>query len=346
MVALSGCGAKLTVCGQTPRGRATEALSRLAKCRRRWHFSAVKIKQRFRRAAIAAGDSGGFVTVMSRHAALFYRRSDTLIVTFDNMKSRDLPAPAYPWGYRFVARAGYSHLGIVMVRRNDWFRHADVAAFFSDMRAKGFFDQFRRVVFYGSSMGGYAALAYSDAAPGCAVVAFDPQTSLDPAIVPFETRFRRGFARGDWTSPSSDAVVSAREAGRIVVFADPFFSIDAAHLRRLQGKNLIWAKCHWSAHSSARMLHMGGILGTVVQQAWDGALTESGFQVEYRKLRARQAFARMVLNRALDRNHPKLVRDALERLARVKPEWRFPQISRRASDALKNVGEERAISRD
>ena len=56
-----------------------------------------EIMPRHRQSALVAMKDG-FVRPMTRHTALFYRRSkDILVVTFDNMKSRDLPGPAYPW---------------------------------------------------------------------------------------------------------------------------------------------------------------------------------------------------------------------------------------------------------
>ena len=135
----------------------------------------MRVKHRHRQAARLA-DKQGFSQVMTRHIGLFYPRGDTLIVGFDNMKSRDMPPPAFPWGYNAIAAQGYSHLGIMMARRNDWFRHKDLDAFFDGLRWQGFFDQFRRVVFFGASMGGYGALSFCSACPFADVVVFAPQT--------------------------------------------------------------------------------------------------------------------------------------------------------------------------
>ena len=133
------------------------------------------LPRKFRKAAIeATATSGGFFRDFDRHSAVHFQRGSTLIVTFDNMKSRDMPVPRYPWAYQFVAKQGHSHLGIMMKRRNDWFRHRQLCDFFDELRDSGFFERFDNVVFYGSSMGGYGA-----------------PTAPAPARAPGPSRFRR-----------------------------------------------------------------------------------------------------------------------------------------------------------
>lgn len=274
---------------------------------------------------------------MTRHVAAFFQRSsDTLIVTFDNMKSRDVKGPAFPWGYNFVQAQGHSHLGIMMSRRNDWYRHPDLNGFFDSLKQEGFFDRFRNVVFYGSSMGGYGALCYAAAAPGCRVVAFTPQTSLHPTVVPFETRYRRGFDRGVWSGGRyEDGVEGAQVAASVVAFADPFHPLDRAHIARLPKNNLIWARCPNMGHDAARMLKHMGVLTDVVLQAWTNTLTEQSFHKTVRGSRGiSQGLARLVLNRGLETGHPQLVLGTLDTLSKTRPEWKFPAIQAKAKALL------------
>ncbi len=278
-----------------------------------------------RLAAIEAGENG-FVTVMQRHVALFYQRSDTLVVGFDNMKSREAPSPAYPWAFEFLKKEGFSHLGITMSRRNDWFRHPDLPAFFDRLQNEGFFGRFRRVIFYGSSMGGYGAMAYAGAAPGCQVLAFAPQTSLDPAVVPFETRYRNGFARGTWNGPYVDGVEGARRAGQVVVVVDPYEPIDMAHAARLDPGNLVIARMPWQGHNVARRLTHGGVLRDVVLESFAGDMTEARFSEIMRKVRGSQGYVRAVLLRAILRGHSKLVLQAIDDIGKSRPDWQFPTI--------------------
>ena len=259
------------------------------------------------------------------------------MVTFDNMKSRDAPAPAYPWAFGLVDEAGYSHLGVMMNRRNDWFRQPDLDAYMKRLQGEGFFAGFRRVIFYGSSMGGYGALAFAPLAPGATVVAFVPQTSLDPRVVPFETRYRPGFARGQWAIGGfSDGANGARSAERIVVFADPWHPQDRAHVERLPQDTLVWAQCPWTGHDAARVMKHMGLLKPAVLAAWDGTLTEEGFRSAWRASRGSQKRVRSVLRQAVEKGHPDLVLDRLAHLRKSQPGWQFPLVRREAQAATRH----------
>ncbi|THH39017.1 hypothetical protein E4Z66_05525 [Aliishimia ponticola] len=287
------------------------------------------LRHRHKQAARAVG-AGGFVRIMARHVAMFYPRGGTLVVGFDNMKSRTMPGPAFPWGYDAIRAAGHSHLGVMMARRNDWFRHRDLALFFDDLSARGFFAGFDRVVFYGASMGGFGALSFSAACPGADVFVFAPQTSLDPGRVPFETRYRKGYARGDWQGGSyTDGAVSAKDAGRVTVIADPQLAVDAAHVGRLPADRLIWLRARNFGHNPARLLKHMGILGQVCRAGWDGTLTQARFTALRRAGRAQgQSLARHILLEALERGHDQLAEQALAQLAVSHPDWQFPRFNR------------------
>lgn len=165
--------------------------------------------------------------------AWFQRRSDVLFVTFDNLASMGEYDPPQPWLQARVARQGFSILGL-MPRRKDWYRNPDTPALIAALRDAGLFAPFRHVVLAGASMGGYAALALASLLPGCTVLAFAPQTTLTPALVPFERRYRYATRTWDWTTPRHlDAAAEAGAAGRVWLLYDPFVPEDAAHAARL-----------------------------------------------------------------------------------------------------------------
>lgn len=285
-----------------------------------------KVKWRLRKAAGQA-KTEGFAYPLKRHVALYYKRGSQLVVSFDNMKSRDALGQVYPWAYTFVEGLGHSHLGIIMQRRCDWFRQPDLEAYFDGLRKDGFFDQFEKVIFYGASMGGYGALSYSSAVPGSDVVVFSPQTSLDRKVVPFETRYRDGFRRGRWKQTRyCDAVDGVKAARRVTVFADPFHTLDAAHAKRLQGDNVVWAKCPSSGHNPARLMKFMGCLQEAVTKAFDGRLSEVEFRQIWRAHRDTQALARVILRQGMRAGHLDLVLRTMEQLEKSQPDWNFRQI--------------------
>lgn len=275
------------------------------------------LPRKFRRAAIeATATTGGFFRDFDRHSAVHFQRGETLIVTFDNMKSRDMPVPRYPWAHQFVAKQGHSHLGIMMKRRNDWFRHRQLCDFFDELRDSGFFDRFDDVVFYGSSMGGYGALTYASACPRARAIAFSPQSTLSPELVPWERRYENARLRGDWSEPRyADAAETTRALRKALVFYDPYMAEDRAHADRLAVPGVVHLPCPFLGHKIPRYLAFWGLLGTVVRGAIDDTLSDEAFLRMIRVRRDHKSYVREVLSRAVAQGHGALARRALEGFA-------------------------------
>jgi pimeloyl-ACP methyl ester carboxylesterase len=231
---------------------------------------------------------------------------------------------------------GCSHLGIMMTRRNDWFRHADLNDFFEELKASEFFNRFSDVVFYGNSMGGYGACAYSSAAPGSRVVVFSPQTSLCPSIVPWETRYRSGFSRGDWSGPRSDAAREALKASSVQVIYDPYYTVDRLHVDRFARENLTLLHCPWLGHKAARGLHNMGVLKPLAKMALEGTLTQKEFRLCLSNRHASKLYVREIIKCALDRGHPKMAHRLVEKMT-DEHGWAFPALRKDIKRAIANA---------
>lgn len=72
----------------------------------------------------------------------------------------------------------------------------------------------RRVVALGNSMGGFGAMALGPRFPGCVrVISFSPQSSVQPALVPFETRWPAWSAAiTQWDLPDAAALADNVES--------------------------------------------------------------------------------------------------------------------------------------
>ncbi|MGL4280832.1 MAG: hypothetical protein ACRCS0_10735, partial [Albidovulum sp.] len=237
-------------------------------------------------ASIATGLAGanGFFHDGGTHSFLYVPRSaDTLVVTFDNLDiAMTKREERRPWGYEFIEKQGWSMLG-VMAGGWTWYRDPWVHAEFDRLRKEGFFAQFRRVVFYGASMGGYAAAAFAPACPGADVVAISPQSTLDRALVPWESRYRAAWGY-DYSGPYGDAASVSAAAGRVFLFYDPYARLDAAHADRFTGANVEKLRVPLVGHRLGTALQQMGILSPVILAALDGHLVPLDF---YRRLRAR-----------------------------------------------------------
>lgn len=136
------------------------------------------------------------------------------VVTFDNYGiGHGFDRPGF--GEEFLRQSGVSAIH-VLGRREDWYQYPEMAEAMAAVRqATAGAD---RVMTYGSSMGGYAAIRFADAAGANAVLAISPQYSINPEKVPFEKRWLQDSRRIRWL-PEID--------GRIVCAAQPIVVFDS-----------------------------------------------------------------------------------------------------------------------
>ena len=108
-----------------------------------------------------------------------------VVVTFDSYHEQaGVDRPGF--GEAFFQTEGITAIH-VMSHRNDWFQYPEMEELLLSVRNAC--SGVGRLLAYGSSMGGYAALRFADAVGAHAALALSPQYSLDPRKVPFETRW-------------------------------------------------------------------------------------------------------------------------------------------------------------
>jgi len=255
-----------------------------------------------------AGTDGWYRPGTNGHSALYIPRDpDTLVVTFDNLDiAMTKREDRRPWGFSFIKEQGWSMLG-VLAGGWTWYREPWVYEQFDDLQSSGFFKQFKRVVFYGASMGGYAACAFSPAAPGCDVVAISPQSTVDKSVVPWETRYKVVWDR-DFDGKYGDAAKVSEAANRISILYDPYEPLDAQHAARFNGANVQHLRAPLLGHRLGSSLNQMGILSPIILGALNGTLTSEAY---YRMLRTRREFPRYqreLFKRAVDKGHTELAK--------------------------------------
>lgn len=255
--------------------------------------------------------------------ALFIRRSDVLLVTFDNLGTVGKYEHPRPWLASVAEAAGVSNLGMI-ARQKDWYRNEDTPRLIRSLRETGFFGEFKRVIFCGASMGGYAALTYSALLPGSVVLAFSAQSSLARELVPFEGRYRYDARKWDWHSlPFRDAAEALPHASRVHLIYDPFVAEDRAHASRLTGENVVQLHAPHMGHRAIRYLKAFGMLPWIVQEVVQDQFDRREFARRLRMRRQNIDWQRNVLAEAESRGHKRLVISATERLALDYPESGF-----------------------
>jgi hypothetical protein len=255
-----------------------------------------------------AGKDGWYRPGTNGHSFIFVPRDPgTLVVTFDNLDiAMTKREDRRPWGYSFIKDQGWSMLG-VLAGGWTWYREPWVHEQFDDLKKTGFFKQFNRVVFYGASMGGYAACAFSPAAPGCDVVAISPQSSVDKSVVPWETRYKTVWDR-DFTGKYGDAAKVSKAANRVSILFDPYEPLDAQHAARFTNKNVQHLRAPLLGHRLGSSLNQMGILSPIILGALNGTLTREGYYQMLRQRRSFPRYQRELFKRAVDKGHTDLAK--------------------------------------
>ena len=204
------------------------------------------------------------------------------VVTFDHYglgPGFDRPG----FGEEFFRQSGVSAIH-VMGRREDWYQYPEMAAAMAAVRqATAGAD---RVMTYGTSMGGYAALRFADAAGANAVLAISPQYSIDPRKAPFEKRWLQDGRRIQWL-PEID--------GRLVCGCRPVIVFDPAgedgpHIRRIEAEiDIVSADLRYSKHPSTTFLVETGLLKPLVFDVLSGTFDADAFKREAGQRRRRSA---------------------------------------------------------
>jgi len=286
-------------------------------------------------------EKGFYEELGEQHTALFVEGGDTLIVTFENLDHvYNFTDDRMPWGYGFVTSRGWSMLGM-MAHDWTWYRDEAVFDFFDRLRDEGFFDRFKQVVFYGASMGAYAAAALSAAAPGATVILIAPQATLCREIAPWETRYvkawRRNFNGRYGYAP--DGLKSAKDA---YLFYDPRMAQDAMHATLFSGDNLTKFRCRFLGHRMASLWLQMGVLKDVIDGCVDGSLTKTRFYALMRKRRDSGRFMRELLEIVESRGRPALTAYFCEAVLSRRRGPKFRQALQRAQAVLEKQRKWRA----
>lgn len=140
----------------------------------------------------------------------------------------------------------------VKVSSNHWFQVQETDEAMAVIA--GIAARYRRVVTYGSSMGGYAAISCSGAIGAHAAIAISPQSTIDPQKVPWEVRWTNEAAtiRESHGFHRDDLAQLVRSETEVYVVADPW-DPDARHARAIQDAvpQTRWLMAHGCGHSAA-----------------------------------------------------------------------------------------------
>lgn len=248
-----------------------------------------------------------FSIALPNHRLQYQPGGDTLIVAFDNA-GRPAAEPyegRSTWGEDFYIGEGHSLLGVI-AKSADWYRDNDLIHTLEALRWRGFFKRFSKVVFTGGSMGGFAALAFCSLAKGSTVIAFSPQSTLNPKFVPWEDRFKEGSAK-NWLLKYSDAASCVRYAKTCYILYDGLDSLDRMHASRFPvSENVHHLRLPGGGHGISPLLARMRVLKTVTREMISGELIVSDFPKMMRVRRKTAMYRKNLVSLAMDRRRFKL----------------------------------------
>ena len=194
-----------------------------------------------------------------------------VVVTFSSYA--DEPGIAHPgFGEAFLHGHGVNAIHLVCAS-NRWFQYTDMPAALAAVRAALPADA--ELVTYGLSMGGFAAINFSEDLSARRVVAISPQFSVDPRKMPHETRW---LADTNGLEFPHDRIDQLRGAVPEVFVLYDDRHIDRLHVDRIrQTARVQDVVVPFAGHSVISFLAETGLLSDLVLELLHGRFSRTAF---------------------------------------------------------------------
>ncbi|ENU10668.1 hypothetical protein [Acinetobacter calcoaceticus] len=207
--------------------------------------------------------------------------SNTLVLSFGDLITRASGLSIN--AEKSLIKYQYNVIGI-MPKQKSWFPQASMIELAKTISP--ILQGFKNIVGYGGSMGGYAAIKYSNLLNMNRVIAFVPQYSIDPDHVE-DRRYAEFFdavANKDMQIQLQD-VDAARE---YVIVYDPYFSIDREHYLKIKEllPSLHTIHLPFTGHEALSVLASSSLLHDFIEHEFD----EIYFYQQVRKVKKQSKF--------------------------------------------------------
>lgn len=234
------------------------------------------------------------------HTVVSIGDGDRLIVTFETVEDiRATRDNALPLGVLLAQNLNDVAVISVITDGPTWFRHPALYSYFDVLVDEGIFEDYESVLFYGERMCGYAAAAYSVAAPGCNVLIVQPQATLDPRVAEWDHRFTK-MRKISFTDRYGFAPDMVEAANSVFVVYDPEEELDAMHAALFTRPNVEKFRCRFLGRDIGTSMDEMHILEPALHAASMGDLNTATFAELYRARRNYAPYLRTLLTQTED----------------------------------------------
>ena len=190
--------------------------------------------------------------------------SDTLVLSFGDLISRAKGLSIN--AEKSLMKYNYAVVGI-MPKQKSWFPASSMAALLEHLDP--ILKQFKNIVGYGGSMGGYAAIKYAKALKMNRVVAMVPQYSIDPLEVEDKryTDFYDAELNADMRIQAQDIVADCE----YIIVYDPYFENDKEHYLKIKPliPQLHTLHLPYTGHDAIAVLANSALLHDFIEREYD-----------------------------------------------------------------------------
>ncbi|WP_417239492.1 phosphoadenosine phosphosulfate reductase [Celeribacter halophilus] len=250
---------------------------------------------------------GYFQSLGDGHSVAFLDEKPCLLVTFESYeRATERTENGYPLGMTLAGQHGWSSLTLMSHgadETGDWFRSKKIYRYFDRLVDEGFFEDFDQVVFYGAGACGYAAAAYSVAAPGATVITIAPQATLNGRLASWDHRFPK-TRRMDFTTRYGFAPDMLEGAEKAYVFYDPRIEVDAMHAALFNAPHVSRVPCRMFGVDPEYELMEIGALAPILEAAMESRLTQRVITQALRKRRDNLGYLRRLLAETAPSSRP------------------------------------------
>ena len=208
-----------------------------------------------------------------------HRHATICVVTFDSYADdRSLERDAF--AQEFLTARGLSAIHVVN-SANRWYQERALEQVLAVLRPT--LEAYNRIILYGSSMGGYAALRFADRLCADLVIAISPQYTVAPRQAPFDPRWKTAARRFRWRR---DLLVPLSPGPASVVIYDPANTLDRRHVDLVaRDRPIVRVPILYSGHPAGTYLAEGGLIVSLIMGLIRGDADIAGIVTAARRAR-------------------------------------------------------------